>query len=93
MIIITTGIMLLLDQKILHMKVYNYYVCESFRIVSAGGFYHGKLIFPSEYPFKPPRIIMITPNGRFQTNTRLVKSHDIDHVILILMLQVVFIDQ
>lgn len=39
-----------------------------------GGFYHGKLIFPSEYPFRPPRIIMITPNGRFQTNTRLCLS-------------------
>lgn len=39
-----------------------------------GGFYHGKLIFPKDYPFRPPRIIMITPNGRFQTNTRLCLS-------------------
>ncbi len=39
-----------------------------------GGFYHGKLLFPSDYPFKPPRIIMITPNGRFQTNRRLCLS-------------------
>lgn len=31
-------------------------------------------MFPKEYPFKPPRIIMITPNGRFQTNTRLCLS-------------------
>lgn len=49
------------------------YICALFRTVIVGGFYHGKLIFPKEYPFRPPRIIMITPNGRFQTNTRLVK--------------------
>lgn len=35
------------------------------------GFYHGLLKFPKEYPFKPPSIIMYTPNGRFSTNTRL----------------------
>ena len=28
------------------------------------GLYHGKLIFPAEFPFKPPAIYMITPNGR-----------------------------
>ncbi|XP_065655321.1 ubiquitin-conjugating enzyme E2 J2 isoform X2 [Hydra vulgaris] len=39
-----------------------------------GGFYHGKLIFPKEFPFKPPKIIMITPNGRFKTHTRLCLS-------------------
>ncbi|TPX30890.1 hypothetical protein SmJEL517_g05663 [Synchytrium microbalum] len=38
------------------------------------GYYHGKLIFPSDYPFKPPQIRMITPNGRFQTDTRLCLS-------------------
>ncbi|KRX82975.1 Ubiquitin-conjugating enzyme E2 J2, partial [Trichinella sp. T6] len=40
----------------------------------AGGFYHGKLIFPSDYPFKPPSIYIITPNGRFKPNTRLCLS-------------------
>ena len=35
-----------------------------------GGFYHGKLIFPKEFPFRPPRILMLTPSGRFKTNTR-----------------------
>ncbi|XP_028640707.1 ubiquitin-conjugating enzyme E2 J2 isoform X2 [Grammomys surdaster] len=35
-----------------------------------GGYYHGKLIFPREFPFKPPSIYMITPNGRFKCNTR-----------------------
>jgi ubiquitin-protein ligase len=31
-----------------------------------GGLYHGKLVFPSEFPFKPPSIYIITPNGRFK---------------------------
>lgn len=35
-----------------------------------GGTYHGKLVFPREFPFKPPSIYMITPNGRFKCNTR-----------------------
>uniref|UniRef100_A0A023FAJ1 Ubiquitin-conjugating enzyme E2 J2 n=2 Tax=Triatoma infestans TaxID=30076 RepID=A0A023FAJ1_TRIIF len=39
-----------------------------------GGMYHGKLIFPREFPFKPPSIYMITPNGRFKVNTRLCLS-------------------
>eukprot|EP01098_Paradermamoeba_levis_P006521 TRINITY_DN2701_c0_g1_i2.p1 TRINITY_DN2701_c0_g1~~TRINITY_DN2701_c0_g1_i2.p1 ORF type:complete len:161 (+),score=41.52 TRINITY_DN2701_c0_g1_i2:124-606(+) len=39
-----------------------------------GGQYHGKLIFPSEYPFKPPGIMMITPSGRFETERRLCLS-------------------
>lgn len=38
------------------------------------GEYHGVLIFPSEYPLKPPSIKMITPNGRFKTNFRLCLS-------------------
>ncbi|VDD83115.1 unnamed protein product [Mesocestoides corti] len=40
----------------------------------SGGYYHGKLIFPKEYPFRPPSIYMITPNGRFACNTRLCLS-------------------
>eukprot|EP00158_Paraphelidium_tribonemae_P001018 Partr_v1_DN23857_c0_g1_i4_m63796 putative Ubiquitin-conjugating enzyme e2 len=39
-----------------------------------GGEYHGKVIFPPDYPFKPPGIMMITPNGRFKTQTRLCLS-------------------
>jgi len=38
------------------------------------GLYHGKLVFPSEFPFKPPSIFMTTPNGRFKTDTRLCLS-------------------
>jgi ubiquitin-conjugating enzyme E2 J2 len=39
-----------------------------------GGIYHGKLIFPREYPYKPPGVIMLTPNGRFKPNRRLCLS-------------------
>ena len=39
-----------------------------------GGCYHGKLRFPPEYPFKPPAIYMLTPNGRFKPNTKLCLS-------------------
>ncbi|XP_055382598.1 ubiquitin-conjugating enzyme E2 J2-like [Condylostylus longicornis] len=38
------------------------------------GYYHGKLLFSNEYPFKPPSIYMFTPNGRFKTNTKLCLS-------------------
>lgn len=40
----------------------------------AGGEYMGTLVFPPEYPFQPPSIRMITPNGRFKPNTRLCLS-------------------
>ena len=33
-----------------------------------------QLIFPAEFPFKPPSIYMTTPNGRFKTHTRLCLS-------------------
>ena len=33
-----------------------------------------RLIFPAEFPFKPPSIYMTTPSGRFKTNTRLCLS-------------------
>jgi ubiquitin-conjugating enzyme E2 J2 len=40
----------------------------------ANGIYHGKLIFPKEYPLKPPSVLMITPSGRFHPNRRLCLS-------------------
>lgn len=39
-----------------------------------GGHYHGKLIFPKEYPLKPPSVMMLTPSGRFKPNRRLCLS-------------------
>ena len=32
--------------------------------VYEGGQYHGKLVFPPEYPYKPPAIMMLTPKCR-----------------------------
>jgi len=40
----------------------------------AGGEYHGVLLFPSEYPFKPPGIKMFTPSGRFQPDKKICFS-------------------
>lgn len=50
--------------EIYDIKFYNWF------IFLLGGYYHGKLVFPRDFPFKPPKIIMITPSGRFKTNTR-----------------------
>jgi ubiquitin-conjugating enzyme E2 J2 len=36
-----------------------------------GGFYHGMLKFPKEYPMKPPSVMMITPSGRFEEKERI----------------------
>ncbi|OLY83465.1 Ubiquitin-conjugating enzyme E2 J1 [Smittium mucronatum] len=38
------------------------------------GKYHGKILFPASYPFKPPSIIFLTPNGRFETNKKICLS-------------------
>lgn len=40
----------------------------------SGGYYHGIIEFPKEYPFKPPGIKMMTPNGRFKTHTKICMS-------------------
>ena len=39
-----------------------------------GGTYWGTLLFKKEYPFKPPSIYIMTPNGRFETDKRLCLS-------------------
>lgn len=39
-----------------------------------GGQYHGHLVFPPDYPFKPPAVYIMTPNGRFKTQKRLCLS-------------------
>ncbi|CAH0557223.1 unnamed protein product [Brassicogethes aeneus] len=53
---------------------WHYVVCGPESTPYEGGFYHGKLVFPREFPFKPPSIYMITPNGRFKTNKKLCLS-------------------
>jgi ubiquitin-protein ligase len=27
-------------------------------------YFHGKILFPTDYPLKPPKLIFVTPNGR-----------------------------
>lgn len=39
-----------------------------------GGEFWGTVIFPSEYPFKPPGIKMLTPSGRFQPDRKICTS-------------------
>ncbi|KAJ3511685.1 hypothetical protein NLJ89_g3961 [Agrocybe chaxingu] len=39
-----------------------------------GGLYHFRILLPAEYPFRPPAIMMLTPNGRFELNTKICIS-------------------
>ncbi|KAG1172646.1 hypothetical protein G6F70_006208 [Rhizopus microsporus] len=39
-----------------------------------GGRYHGRILLPSEYPFKPPEIMFLTPNGRFELYKKICLS-------------------
>lgn len=49
-----------------HYVIYNLKDCPY-----EGGYYHGMLKFPPEYPMKPPSVLMITPSGRFQCKQRI----------------------
>jgi len=35
-----------------------------------GGIYHGKIVFPPSYPYAPPGIHIMTPNGCFDTSVK-----------------------
>ncbi|KAI0340613.1 UBC-like protein [Trametopsis cervina] len=39
-----------------------------------GGLYHFRILLPTEYPFRPPSIMMLTPSGRFELNTKICIS-------------------
>ncbi|THH33848.1 hypothetical protein EUX98_g327 [Antrodiella citrinella] len=39
-----------------------------------GGLYHFRILLPSEYPFRAPSLMMLTPNGRFELNTKICIS-------------------
>ena len=45
----------------------------------AGGVYHGRILLPPEYPYKPPHIIFLTPTGRFDINTKICLSFSAFH--------------
>uniref|UniRef100_A0AC34GQP6 UBC core domain-containing protein n=1 Tax=Panagrolaimus sp. ES5 TaxID=591445 RepID=A0AC34GQP6_9BILA len=38
------------------------------------GIYHGRITLPHDYPMKPPSLMMLTPTGRFETNTKICLS-------------------
>ena len=39
--------------------------------VYSNGLYHGKIEFPQDYPFSPPSLFFLTPNGRFEVNVKI----------------------
>ncbi|GAB1517790.1 hypothetical protein RhiTH_000840 [Rhizoctonia solani] len=39
-----------------------------------GGLYHCRILLPAEYPFRPPSIMVLTPNGRFELNKKICIS-------------------
>jgi ubiquitin-conjugating enzyme E2 J1 len=40
----------------------------------AGGLYHGRIMLPANYPFKPPDVMLLTPSGRFETGRKICVS-------------------
>ncbi|XP_003391734.2 PREDICTED: ubiquitin-conjugating enzyme E2 J1-like, partial [Amphimedon queenslandica] len=44
-----------------------------------GGRYHGRILLPPEYPMKPPSIVILTPNGRFELNQKICLSASAYH--------------
>ena len=54
--------------------IWNYVLEGAKGTAYEGGWYHGQLTFPKEYPMKPPSIMMITPSGRFEPNKKLCLS-------------------
>ncbi|KAL4447621.1 hypothetical protein ABPG75_004840 [Micractinium tetrahymenae] len=44
-----------------------------------GGIYHGRILMPPEYPFKPPAFVMLTPSGRFETGVKICLSISSHH--------------
>ncbi|WFD30140.1 E2 ubiquitin-conjugating enzyme [Malassezia sp. CBS 17886] len=35
------------------------------------GMYHGKILLPTEYPFRPPHVVFLTPNGRWDIHCKI----------------------
>eukprot|EP01059_Diplonema_ambulator_P021903 TRINITY_DN3640_c1_g1_i1.p1 TRINITY_DN3640_c1_g1~~TRINITY_DN3640_c1_g1_i1.p1 ORF type:complete len:254 (+),score=74.84 TRINITY_DN3640_c1_g1_i1:59-820(+) len=38
------------------------------------GVYHGKILLPMNYPYGPPDVLLLTPNGRFEVNLKICLS-------------------
>ncbi|KAF7338470.1 UBC-like protein [Mycena venus] len=45
---------------------------QSYKLLE--GLYHFRILLPAEYPFRPPSIMMLTPSGRFETDTKICIS-------------------
>jgi len=43
------------------------------------GVYHGRIILPVQYPFKPPNIVFLTKNGRFEAGAKICLSISAHH--------------
>lgn len=41
----------------------------------AEGLYHGKVLLPTDYPFRPPHLVFLTPNGRWKVDTKVGLSY------------------
>ncbi|CEM03470.1 unnamed protein product [Vitrella brassicaformis CCMP3155] len=39
-----------------------------------GGMYHGRILLPQDYPFSPPSLYLLTPNGRFEVGKKICLS-------------------
>ncbi|CCF52189.1 putative UBC6 - E2 ubiquitin-conjugating enzyme [Ustilago hordei] len=37
----------------------------------ASGLYHGRILLPAEYPMRPPNLMLLTPNGRWEPNKKI----------------------
>ena len=44
-----------------------------------GGFYLGKIIFPQNYPWAPPSLMLVTENGRIERNKSICLSISAHH--------------
>lgn len=51
-----------------------YFIIKGLDHPYTGGVYMGQIDFPKEYPFKPPVLRFLTPNGRFEAGTTLCTS-------------------
>eukprot|EP00922_Rhytidocystis_sp_ex-Travisia-forbesii_P033945 GHVS01050437.1.p1 GENE.GHVS01050437.1~~GHVS01050437.1.p1 ORF type:complete len:368 (+),score=74.37 GHVS01050437.1:67-1104(+) len=40
----------------------------------SGGLYHGRIVLPQSYPFAPPSVMLLTPNGRFEVGKKVCLS-------------------
>ena len=40
----------------------------------AGGMYHGRIVLPPTYPYRPPSFRFLTPSGRFEVNREICLS-------------------